>query len=159
MIPAPKIKVVTRYVKSENWENGFPVVCMKFGNDKYSSNFKIEETFKEELIFEGPCPEKLRVLNRIKQKYMYHYMNFSSQIIPIGLDLKVAEAVRGTCYNKFFDHECYDVEGRIIDHIPMEQYPPYVYEYLTMFLHHNDWDRIEKYNKEFFSSNNTKESN
>ncbi len=152
---APKIEVVVRYVKSDNWENGFPVPCIKYGNGKYSSMYEVEKTFKEDIIFQGEIPSQLRILSFVDPRYLQRYMHFYSQLVPRGLDKNVADAVRGTCpIHMFgspihmFDHEAYHPSGKIIYHTPIE-HSDEVKAYLTQFLKQEDLDRIDKFDSDF----------
>jgi len=141
----PHITVVTRLVPGEAWPNGYPIHCVKYGQDKYSSMYKIEETYKEEVIYQGSCPANLRILPYVDHKYLFHYMTFFSQIIPKNIDPKVAAAVRHTCWDKIFDSESYLPGGKIISWTPNTNHSQEVQDYLSMFLKQEDFDRIKKW--------------
>jgi len=140
----PSITVVTRLVPGAAWPNGYPIHCVKYGQDKYSSMFKIEETFKEEVIYQGKCPANLRILPYVDPKYLYHYMTFFSQIIPKNVDIKVATALRGTCWDRIFDGEAYLPNGRIIS-LTLRNHSEEVKDYLMSFIKQEDLDRIKKW--------------
>lgn len=142
---APKITVVTRFVKSDGWENGFPVNCVKYGPDKYSSMFEIDKTFREEIVYQGECPAQLRILTRVDPKFLKHYMNFYSQKVPKQLDLRVADAVRNVC-NGMFDGEAYLPTGEIISYY-MKDHSDELSSYLCQFFRHSDFERIDKWEK------------
>ena len=72
-------------------------------------------------------------------------MTFFSQRIPRGLNLKVAAAVRHTCWDDIFDGEAYHPNGKIISMTPMTEHSQEVNDYLNMFLRQEDYDRIEKW--------------
>lgn len=143
----PKILVVTRYVPGAAWPNGFPINCIKYSSDKYSSMYEIDKTFKEEIIYEGECPSNLRILPFVQPQFLRHYHTFYSQKIPHNLDLKVADAVRGTCWNDIFDRESYHPSGKIISWTPNEHHSQEMKDFLWMFLKQDDFDRIEKWDR------------
>jgi len=105
------ITVVTRFVKSDGWKDGFPVHCLKYEDGTYSSDYGLEKTFKEEHVYTGPIPPQLRILNKVDPKYLLGYMTFYSQVIPKGIDPRVVKALRGQCpirgYN-VFDAQAYN---------------------------------------------------
>jgi len=153
---APIVTVVVRYVKSDNWKNGFPVYCVKYGTDKYSSMYSIEKTFKEDIIFKGEIPAQLRILPFVDPQYLHGYMHFYSQLVPRILDKNVADAIRGTCPISImgssiymFDHECYHPSGNIIGHTPIDNHSDEIKAYLTQFIKQEDWDRIERFETNF----------
>lgn len=153
---APNVIVVVRYIESDNWKDGFPVSCVKYGQDKYSSMFRIEKTFKEDIIFQGEIPAQLRILPFVNSQYLHGYMHFYSQLVPRGLNKNVADAIRGTCpIHMFgspihmFDHECYHPSGKIISSSVISEHSDEVKNYLTQFLKKEDWDRIEKFESDF----------
>jgi len=142
---APKITVVTRLVPGAAWPNGFPIHCVKYGPDKYSSMYKIEETFKEDVIYQGDCPANLRILPFVQPQFLRHYMTFYSQKIPRGIDLKVAAAVRHTCWDDIFDSESYHPSGKIISWTPNSEHSQEMQDFLHMFLRKEDFDRMKKW--------------
>lgn len=144
----PEIKVVVRYIKSENHKNGFPIPCVKYGEGKYSSMFRIEDTIREEHVFTGPCPKNLRVLPSVDPKYLRGYMTYYSQRIPRGADLIVAKAVRGTCWDDIFDGEAYHPNGKIISLSSRERgHSQEVEAFINMFLKKEDYDRIDRWDE------------
>jgi len=152
----PTVTVIVRYVKSDNWKDGFPVPCVKYSTDKYSNMFEVEKTFKEDVIFQGEIPAQLRILPFVDSRYLHGYMHFYSQFVPRILDKNVADAIRGTCpIHMFgspihmFDHECYHPSGKIICHTPIDNHSDEVKAYLTQFLKQDDWDRIERFGANF----------
>ena len=142
---APKIKVVTRYVPGEAWSNGFPIHCVKYSSDKYSDMYKIEDTFKEEVVFEGECPANLRILSFVQPQFLRHYMTFYSQRIPRNIDKKIAAAVRHTCWDDIFDGEAYHPTGKIISWTPNRLHSQEMQDFLHMFLKQEDFDRMKKW--------------
>lgn len=146
MIP-PKITVVTRLISSDDWPNGFPVHCLKFSDGTYSNEYRLDETFKENLIYEGECPSELRILPYVDPKYLLGYMQFYSQIIPRKINPIIAKAVRSCCPVRninVYDSEAYHPNGKIISSfIYKTSRKEGVYEYLTSLLKKEDRERIE----------------
>jgi len=152
----PRVTVVVRYVKSDSWKDGFPIPCIKYGSDKYSSMYEVEKTFKEDVIFQGEIPGQLRILPFVDPKYLRGYMHFYSQLVPHGLNKDVADAIRGTCpIHMFgspihiFDHECYHPSGKIISCSIISEHSDEVKAYLTQFIKKEDWDRIDRFGVNF----------
>ncbi len=150
----PKIEVVVRYIESKNWENGFPVACVKYGPGKYSNMYEVEKTFKEEVIFQGEIPPQLRILPYVDPRYLKGYMHFYSQLVPHILNKDVADAVRGTCPISMFgssihmfDRECYHPDGKIICVSGIDEHSDEVNINLTQFLKKEDWDRVKKFDE------------
>lgn len=144
---APKIKVVTRLVPGAAWPNGFPVHCVKYGQDKYSSSYGLDKTFKENVIYEGECPANLRILSFVQPQFLRHYMTFYSQRVPRNIDKIVADAVRGTCWDDIFDREAYHPSGKIISWTPNREHSQEVQDFLHMFLKQEDFDRMKKWDQ------------
>lgn len=155
----PRIKVITRFIKSDSHLNGFPLHCLKYSDTNYSSNFGIDKVIKEETIYEGVCPSILRIMPKVDTQYLYSYINFISQLVPTSIDWKIANAVRHTCglsifydtdnekkfsYPCMYDGQSYLPNGIIISD-NKDGMSDELTEYLHMFFTKDDYDRIQKF--------------
>lgn len=161
---APKITVICRYIANSGneispWEGGYRAYCIKYDDGTYSSDFGKDRIIKEEIIYEGICPANLKVLPKVDKKYLYHHVGVISQKIPKSVDMRIADAVRGTCGAQLqshtmmslvscpiYDRELYNDNGEIVETISKVkgELQDYIYSLLT----EEDWKRIDNYRLE-----------
>lgn len=153
----PKIKCVKRTIESEGWKEGFVIYCIKFSNDKYSSDYGINNVIKEEIIYEGEFPKEYRILPYIDSKCLHPYCgSFISQRVPNKHNVEIASAIRGICGIQLFhpeayiyDRQIYGKSGKIISSLDYKYDNDCdgVWEYKHSLLSDEDWKRIEAYEK------------